>query len=131
MACGMCFELPGEMEAKDVLSYCDPSRFITHLAVEIDGPQFAGDPVSMPSALWGPAAGLPAGIFLFRTRGPGRAACAGEQGTGVQWGDGGTISPREIDPSIGGGAEHIRMRGRNESGNGASCRYYPTTIKRE
>src|SRR5581483_4426346 len=111
LACGKCLELPGEIEVKDVLSCCNQDRFIPHPAMEIDSPQFAGYLVSLPSALWCPATGMPVGILLPLTGRLARATCAREPGTGFQCGNGGTISPREIDSSTREDAEDSRTRG--------------------
>src|SRR6266700_4201879 len=95
-------------DAADVLSCRNPGGCSADLAVEIDGPQLAGCPVSLPAALSCPSARSAAGLLLLRTRGPGRAVRAGEQRAGIHFGDGSTISPCAHAPPTDGGAEHIR-----------------------
>jgi hypothetical protein len=65
-------------EAKDVLSCSNPGGCSAYLAVEIDGPQFAGYLVSILADLSCPFARSDAGLLILFTRGPGGAARAGE-----------------------------------------------------
>src|SRR5947209_7904618 len=117
----MCLERTEGKEAQDVLSCSNPGGCSADLAVEIDGPQFAGYPVSLPAALWCPSARSAAGLLLLLAAGPGGAARAGEPGAGIHFGDGSTISPAAHAPPTDGGAEHIRTGGRNGTREGSHC----------
>src|SRR5258708_19708828 len=94
----MGIENPGEKEAKDVVACSGPGGCIAYLAMEIDGTQFTGYPVSILSALSYASARSAAGILFLLTGGLARAARAREQRTGVHLGDGSPISTRENDP---------------------------------
>src|SRR2546427_10701068 len=104
----MCLERTKGKGAQDVLSCTNPGGCSADLAVEIDGLEFAFYALSISAALPSPSARSAAGLLLLRTRGPGRAARAGEQRTGIHFGDSSTISPAANAPPTDGGAEHIR-----------------------
>ncbi len=89
----MCLERTKGKEAQIVLSCSNPGGYSADLAVEIDGPQFAGYSVSIPAALSCPSARSAAGLLLLLTGGLGGAARAGEPGAVLHFGDGSTISP--------------------------------------
>src|SRR6266496_1373345 len=80
-------------EAQDVLSRCDPGGCNSYLAMEINGTQFAADPVSIPAALSRASARSVASLLLLLTRGSGGAARAGEPGTGHSCREGSGFSP--------------------------------------
>src|SRR5260221_4871624 len=126
----MCLECTKRKEAPDVLSCSHPGGCSAGLAVEIDGPEFAGYPVSLPAALWCPSARSAAGLLLSFTGGPGGAARAGEPGAGIHVGDRSTISSAAHAPPTGGGAEPIRTGGRNGAREGSHCGDQPTSSER-
>ena len=100
--------------------------------MEINGAQFTADPVSVSSALWRSSARSAAGVLLLLLTGrPGGAACAGGQGTRIQFGHGSSISARENDLFTTGGTENVRTRGGIVPGEGIHSCCHPTIVERE
>jgi len=95
LAWGKCLELRGEMEAKDVLSCCDPGGFISYLASEINSPEFIECSVAVAAVLSGFTTRPLAHLLFLLTRRDERATRARESGTGVHLGHGNTILASE------------------------------------
>lgn len=75
-------------ELADVLSPRYAVKNIARLALEINGPHFAGGCAAASSALSGSSARSPAGLLCSLARAPERDAQTGERWLGVQRGHG-------------------------------------------